>query len=99
MPCACWELKYQSIAEKNAEICNKLQFANVENCTADEPWSYNAKQAEVVSEASFCWEKVVFNRKQEVEMDVLVKGSMKLEEQLYLAEINHEPLKVLNARN
>ncbi len=32
-------------------------------------------------------------------MDELVKGGMKLEEQLHLAEINHEPLKVLNARN
>ncbi len=31
--------------------------------------------------------------KQEVEMDVLVKDSMKLEEQLYLDEISHENFK------
>ncbi len=31
--------------------------------------------------------------KQEVEMDVLVKGSMKLEKQLYLDEISHENFK------
>ncbi len=37
--------------------------------------------------------------KQEAEMDDFIKGSMKFEEQLYLGEINHEPLKVLNPRN
>ncbi len=37
-------------------------------------------------------------KKQEVEMGDLVKSSMKLEEELYLSEINHKPLKVLNAR-
>ncbi len=55
MPKHCW---------KNAGICNKLQkIANVENCTADKPWSYNTKQAEVVSEPSFYGEKLGFDRK------------------------------------
>ncbi len=76
-----WNAKALLKKCRNAEKCNKLpnkeRKATVKNCIADEPWRYNIKQAEVVSN-SFCWGKKRFDRKQEVEMDLLLKSSMKV---------------------
>ncbi len=84
--------------QKNAINCDKK--ANVGNCTADEmnlvatmhnrqKWCHKIYATETRQDLI---------EDQEVEMDVLVKVSMKLKEQLYLADINHECFKSIECK-